>query len=216
MIAADFSTYGDSIVVVDHEALFKAAGEDEKSFDANGNLNARGHLLICNQLGAAVGVGDMGTANLNTLSKYSFTPLAPLKEETPVFTVTSNSVQASIQADGTYYGVLEVNGQKTKKAFANKAVVFNGLNPETAFDFTIVNADGAVVYKKKTGTTGTSTVTDAKDYDQLTDLQKLVKQYTTREQQTTRCLLATRSLMVFIQTALPAFRMSSNATSMTI
>lgn len=185
VIAADFSTYGDSIVVVDHEALFKAAGEDEKSFDANGNLNARGHLLICNQLGAAVGVGDMGTANLNTLSKYSFTPLAPLKEETPVFTVTSNSVQASIQADGTYYGVLEVNGQKTKKAFANKAVVFNGLNPETAFDFTIVNADGAVVYKKKTGTTGTSAVTDAKDYDQLTDLQKLVKQYTTREQQTT-------------------------------
>lgn len=185
VIAADFSTYGDSIVVVDHEALFKAAGEDEKSFDANGNLNARGHLLICNQLGAAVGVGDMGTANLNTLNKYSFTPLAPLKEETPIFTVSSDSVRASIQADGTCYGVLEVNGQKTKKPFANKAVVFNGLKPDTAFDFTIVNQDGAVVYKKKTGRTGTSSVTDAADYDQLTDLQKLVKQYTTQDEQTT-------------------------------
>lgn len=185
VLARDYPGCENSIVIVDHEALFASESEDDKCFDANGNLNARGHWKVADQLCTALGVGHPGETNESTLSKYTFTPLASLKEETPIFTVSSDSVQASIQADGVYYGVLEMDGQKTRKPFVNKSVLFDDLDANTAFSLTIENQDGAAVYKKKTGTTGRAAVSDVQDYEELSDLQKLVKQYTLSDEPTT-------------------------------
>lgn len=185
VLANGYTGCENSLVVVDHEALLKEANEDEKCFDEAGNLNARGHLLVAKQIEAVTGKNASGTSNLNTLNKYSVNPLEALKDETPAFTVSDDSVRASIRADGEYTAVLSIDGQTTEKPFTDKSVVFNGLPENTAFTFTIENAQGTAVYKKQAGTTGTAAVSEAEDYASLSSLQQAILNYTTRDEQTT-------------------------------
>lgn len=177
--------YTGSVLILDHEKMFKDGNLDASAFDENGTLNAKGHLLIANQMGSNMSLGNSKTVNDSTLGLYSFSKAAKELDASPAVTVSDDSVRASITVDGEFVAELEMDGQKTVRPLVDQAVVFAGLKENTPFTLRIVSTDGEQMLKAKSGTTGKADVTDEADYDELNDMQKKIRELASRDEKTT-------------------------------
>lgn len=160
------------VAIIDHEQLFVQGSLKSEAFDEDGTLNAKGHLLVSNQMSSALNLpSGSKTVSDTTIAARSYTRCAVL-DEMPTVNVDGAAVSVSTSIQGDWNASVAWNGQSLSQPLVDGSATFDSLPEDTDFTITVSSADGTRRLKQASGTTGLSQVILAPDYESLSDLQQ--------------------------------------------